>query len=422
MINRPVKPGDHVELSLTDLSYLGGAVGRTDDNLAVFASGGLPGERAVIEIDEERRRFARGHVVEVREASPERVAPPCPYFGACGGCQWQHLAYPAQIRWKTELVRRQLQRVGHLVDPPMRPMIGAAHPWNYRNQGRFSVDASGHLCFTRFHSRQLLPIDACLIMQPAVVQAMSRLQGVAPGVHQVVVRYGSRTGQFLIAPRLPEAPRDLPSGQEFYEEILLGRRYRVSAPSFFQVNTRVDTRELPSSIAAPWIAERSGSYSQADLLALLVLDRLRLTGREFVVDAYCGVGTFALLAAERAGRVVGIEEARCAVLDGEHNAVGMENVQFLVGRTEDVLGKIEWRPDAVVLDPSRLGCAPGVLRILGEMRPRTIVYVSCDPATLARDLAVLCASGFTLDEVQPIDMFPQTHHIETVSVLQADES
>jgi 23S rRNA (uracil1939-C5)-methyltransferase len=422
MSNRPVKPGDHVELSLTDLSYLGGAVGRTDGNLAVFASGGLPGERAVIEIDEVRRRFARGHVVEVREASPERVAPPCPYFGACGGCQWQHLAYPAQVRWKTELVRRQLQRVGHLVDPPVRPMIGAAHPWNYRNQGRFSVDAHGHLCFTRFHSRQLLPIDACLIMQPAVVQAMSRLQGVAPGVHQVVVRYGTRTGQFLIAPWLPDAPGDLPSGQEFYEEILLGRRYRVSAPSFFQVNTRVDTRELPLSIEAPWIAERSGSYSQADLLALLVLDRLRLTGREFVVDAYCGVGTFALLAAERAGRVVGIEEARCAVLDGEYNAVGMENVQFRVGRTEDVLGKIEGRPDAVVLDPSRLGCAPGVLRILGEMRPRTIVYVSCDPATLARDLEVLCASGFTLDEVQPIDMFPQTHHIETVSVLQADES
>lgn len=417
-----MKAGNQIELTLTDLSYLGGAVGRNEDNLAIFVSGGLPGERVVVEIEEKRRRYARGHVVAVLEPAPERVAPPCPYFGACGGCQSQHQEYAAQVRWKTEMVQRQLRRVGHFDEPPVKPMIEAAHPWGYRNQARFSVDSQGRLGFTRFQSRHLLPIDACLIMQPAIVDLMPRLQGAAPGAHQVMVRYGSRTNQFLIAPRLVDRGSDVPSGQESYEEILLGRRYRVSAPSFFQVNTRVDEREVPAAIRAPWLSTRVGAFSQADLLAMLVLDRLDLSGREFVVDAYCGVGTFALLAAERARRVLGIEEARCAVLDAEHNAAGLDNVEFLVGRTEDLLGQIKERPDAVVLDPSRTGCAPGVLHALAALRPPTIVYVSCDPATLARDLATLCAAGFRLDEVQPIDMFPQTHHVESVTVLRLSGS
>ncbi len=417
-----MKPGDRLELALTDLSYLGGAVGRNKDNLAIFVSGGLPGERVVVEVEETRHRYARAHVVEVLEPAEDRVVPPCPYFGACGGCQSQHQEYAAQVRWKTEMVRRQLQRIGHFVDPPLHPMIPAANPWQYRNQARFSVDAQGRLGFTRFHSRSLLPIESCSIMQQPIVDLMPRLQGAAPGAHQVVIRYGSRTGQFLIAPRLAGNLQDLPSGQEWYEEILLGRRYRVSAPSFFQVNTRVDERAIPDVIKAPWLPSRVAALSQVDLLALLVLDRLPLSGREFIVDAYSGVGTFALLAAERAARVIGIEEARCAVRDAEHNAADLDNVQFLTGRTEDLLGQIKERPDAVILDPSRTGCAPGVLAALAALRPSTVVYVSCDPATLARDLAMLCASGFRLDDVQPIDMFPQTHHVEIVSVLHASGS
>ncbi len=411
-----LKPGDTLELALTDLSYLGGAVGRTDENLAVFASGGLPGETVVVRLDDVRRRFGRGHVIDVLTESPERVSPSCPYFGECGGCQWQHLSYPAQVRWKTEMVRRQLQRIGHLADAPVRPMIGAACPWSYRNQARFSLDPRGQLCFTRFQSRHLLPIATCAIMQPEIVSLMPRLQGVAVKSHQVVVRYGSRTGEYLISPKL--AVPDLDTDQDNYHEVLLGRRYRVSQPSFFQVNTRVDERELPDAISARWLSRRSGQFSQAELLALLVLDRLDLAGHELVVDAYSGVGTFALLAAERARRVIGIEEARCAVLDAEHNAADVDNVRFLTGRTEDLLGTTDETPDAVILDPSRVGCAPAVLETLLRVRPPTVVYVSCDPATLARDLASLCEGGYLLEDVQPIDMFPQTHHVETVSLLR----
>jgi len=413
-----VNKKDRIELELTDLSYLGGAVGRLPDNLAVFATGGLPDERVVVEIEEVRRHYARGRVVEVQRPSAERVAPPCSYFGECGGCQWQHLTYEAHLHWKTEMLRRQLIRIAHFENPPVQPMIGAAHPWNYRNQARFSLDGEGRLCFTRPQSRTKLPIEACQILQEPIVNLMPRLQGLLPDAHQIVVRFGARTGEFLIAPALPPAASDLPSGQSFYTEILLGHSYRVSAPSFFQANTRVDERELPPSIRVEWLPDRKGGFSQAELLALLVLDRLELRGHETVIDAYGGVGTFALPIAERAGRVIGIEEAPAAVADAEYNGRDSANLSFLVGRTEDQLAALEQKPDAVVLDPSRVGCAPAVVDALAALRPPTLVYVSCDPATLARDLAGLCAQGFELRDVQPIDMFPQTHHIEAVCLLK----
>ncbi len=339
-----MKSGERLELDLTDLSYLGDGVGHVDAGFAVFVRGGLPGERALVEIDECRPRYARGHLVELLRAAPPRVEPRCPYFGACGGCQVQHLAYAEQLRWKTANLRAQLQRIGRLPDPPVLPIIPAAHPWHYRNQARFQVDTAGHLGFSRAHSRRLVLIEHCSIMQPEIVALMPRLQQLLPGAHQIVVRYGARTGQFLIAPPLPLPESELPSGQPAYEEILLGRRFRVSASSFFQVNTRVDERTVTPELRRAWppLAERAtADLSQAEVLALLVLDRLPLTGRELVVDAYCGVGTFTLLAAERASEVIGIEEARCAVRDAEYNARGVANVRFVEGRTEDRLASLD---------------------------------------------------------------------------------
>ncbi len=425
------RPGERVEVSIDDLSYLGEGVGHLEENFTIFVKEALPGERVVAVVDERRHRYARAHTVDVLAASPDRVSAPCPYFPTCGGCQVQHLAYERQVAWKTDVVRHQLQRIGKLVNPPVRPCEPAAYPWYYRNQARFSLNGQGHLCFTRGHSRHLLPIDACLIMQQPIVDLMPQLQNAAPGAHQIVVRYGARTGDYLIAPRLPSAAP--PSGQEAYREILLGQTFRVSAPSFFQVNTRVDERPLPRTIRSAWLRalaafDTAGDLttadgdpiirlSQADLLALYVLDRLELTGDEVVVDAYGGVGTFALLAAPHARQVIGIEEAKSAVLDAEANAAGRPNARFIVGRTEDELSAVEPAPDAIILDPSRVGCAPEVIQALLARPPRRIVYVSCDPATLARDLQLLCAGPFELNEVQPLDMFPQTHHIESVSLL-----
>lgn len=410
-----MRSGQRYETELTDLSYLGGAVGHIENNLAVFASGGLPGERVVVEVDDRQRRYVRAHVVDVLVPAPERVRPPCPYFGTCGGCQWQHLAYEAQLRWKTELVHRQFRRIAHLESITIEPTIGAVQPMSYRNHARFSISPDGHLAFTRFQSHDFLPIDACLIMQPEIVAVMDQLRGLPLSGHQVSIRYGSRTGQLLVAPELPVAEGRLPTGQHAYEEEFLGRRYRVSASSFFQVNTRIGPPGEGQRRGPDWLASRVTSLSQAELLALLVFEFLDVRGSDFIVDAFCGVGTFALLAAERARRVVGIEEARCAVIDAEHNARGLNNVAFLTGRTEDLLGNLDERPDAVILDPSRVGCSPRIFDILSELKPRTIVYVSCDPATLARDSGILGERGYRLDRVQPLDMFPQTHHIEAVT-------
>jgi 23S rRNA (uracil1939-C5)-methyltransferase len=414
----PLRRGQRISIDVEDLSYLGDGVGHLDGKLVVFVTGALPGERIVAEVDERRPHYVRAHVVDLIEASPERVQPPCPYFGRCGGCQVQHLDYEAQLAWKTASVSHQLRRIGHLDPGNVRPTIGAGHPWNYRNNARFSVDAEGRLGFAEPSSHRHLAVDDCQLMQPEIVAVMPRLQRVHPGAHQIVVRYGARTGQLLIDPPVDLADIGIAVKRDAYEDVLLGRTYRVSAPSFFQVNTRVDRREVIDALASEWRSRLADGYSMAELLVALVLDRLALTGAELVVDAYCGVGTFSLPIAERAREVIGVEEARSAVLDAEHNAAGLVNAQFLVGRTEDVLGSLDERPDAVVLDPSRVGCDPRVLAALANLRPSRLVYVSCDVATLARDLARLVASGFELVEVQPIDMFPQTHHVETVSQLR----
>jgi 23S rRNA (uracil1939-C5)-methyltransferase len=412
-----MRRGQRITLDVQDLSYIGDGVGHVDGKLVAFVAGALPGERVIAEVDERRPHYVRAHAVDLLTTAAERVQPPCPYFGRCGGCQVQHLSYGAQLAWKTSSVRHQLARIAHLDADKVRPTIGAGHPWNYRNNARFSVDSEGCLGFAEPGSHRHLAVDDCRIMQSEIVAVMPRLQRAHPGAHQVVVRYGVRTGQLLVAPLVDLADLGIEVKRDAYEEVLLGRTYRVSAPSFFQINTRVDRRDVIDALAPEWRGRLADGYSMAEVLVALVLDRLALTGAELVVDSYCGVGTFSLPIAERARVVIGIEEARSAVLDAEHNAAAVVNTRFLTGRAEDVLGSLDDRPDAVVLDPSRVGCAPRVLAALERLRPSRIVYVSCDVATLARDLARLVANGFDLVDVQPVDMFPQTHHVETVSLL-----
>jgi 23S rRNA (uracil1939-C5)-methyltransferase len=417
---RPRTPREfpRVELTLEGVSHLGGAIGRHND-LVYFVSYGLPGERVSAKIVDERATFARAEVEHVLAPSPERTAPPCPYFGRCGGCDWQHAAYQRQLDFKTETVREQLRRLGGFDDPPLRPMIGAIHTYGYRNHARFSARRDGTLGFTRPQSHAVLTIEHCHVVEPAVNDMLARLQGSGHRkLHQVAVRHSTRTGQSLVSPRIPDV--DLPTGQSHLEDELLGRRFRIAANSFFQVNTRPAHRELPESIAAPWLECRTGDWSQAEILALLAIDRLRPAPGETFLDAYAGVGTFALLLADRApgSRVLAIEEAASAVLDARHNATGLTNVEFLHGRVENVLPDLDYTPDGAILDPARAGCARPVLDALLARRVPRLVYVSCDPSTLARDLRILVDGGYSLRDVQPVDMFPQTYHVECVATLE----
>ncbi len=345
--------------------------------------------------------------IEVREASPARVDPPCPYFGRCGGCQLQHVDYAEQLRLKTGLVEEQLRRIGRFEDPPVAPALGMARPWGYRNHMRFTVRRDGDIGFMQRGTHRFLRIDHCLIAHDSVNATLKRAQGATTGTRQLTVRVGEATGELLIQPQLRWRPRrrPLPSGQNYYHEELGGRRFRVSAAAFFQVNTK-----------------------QAERLAGLVRERVREVQPRVVVDAYAGVGTFAaLLAGGGPWRVLTIEESAAAGDDAEVNLDGLGEVTRLVGTVEELLPGLDPEPELVIVDPPRVGLAPSVIAALLTSACRRLVYVSCDPATLARDLRLLVDGdpdaerpGFTLTAVQPLDMFPHTQHVECVATLDRE--
>jgi 23S rRNA (uracil1939-C5)-methyltransferase len=395
--DRPLVP---ITLELTGFAHGGSAVGRAPDGRVAFVAYGIPGERVVAEVTAETPSYIEATTVRVLEASPARVAPPCQYFGACGGCQLQHIAYAEQLRLKTGVVREQLQRIGRFEDAPVREMLGMSGPdgpWAYRNHMRFTVRRDGEVGFMQRGTHRFLRIDRCLIAHDEVNRILGRLQERTYGTRQASVRIGERTGEVLVQPRLqwrPGRSTHVPSGQQHFHEELLGERYRVSAPAFFQVNTQ-----------------------QAEVLATLVLERLLERRPRVVVDAYSGVGTFARLLASRVDYVLAIEGQAAAGDDAEVNLGEWPNVTRLVGDVEALLPGLDPAPDALVIDPPRAGVTRGVLDAIVASTTKRVVYVSCEPSTLARDLRILVDAGFELVEVQPVDMFPHTQHIECVSVL-----
>ena len=385
-------------LELTALGREGEALAETADGKPAFVFGGVPGETVTAEIVAERRGYAAARVVETLTPSPHRVEPECRYFGACTGCQWQHIAYERQLEMKRELLADAFRRVGGLEIEPL-PALPSPDRLGYRNHARFTVSREGgRLGYVHKERRRHVEVDECLLMAPWINEALAALQGRAAETTQLSLRYGVNTGDYLLQPTLQNPEIPLASGQTHYEEKLLGRRFRVSSPSFFQVNTR-----------------------QAERMAELAMDQLGLDGSQTVVDAYAGVAVFAALMAGRAKRVIAVEESAAALADARVNVDGVPNVELLQARTEDSLAELADEADAVLLDPPRAGCMPGALDALLDAPPPRVVYISCDPETLARDLAVLAAGPFRVEQAQPVDMFPQTHHVEAVVTLVRDD-
>jgi 23S rRNA (uracil1939-C5)-methyltransferase len=385
-------------LTLTDMAYEGHAIGRLDD-LVVFAEYGIPGEEVVVEIYRKHAGIASARVVEVLQASPDRVEAPCPYYGVCGGCHWQHISYERQLQLKRHVVQEQLRRIGKFDSQPVSETVGAANPWGYRNHLRLSAGRQGDIGFMRRGSHRFLPIDRCLIADPRINDAIALLQGKGAGLHQVELRAGVNTGDLIVQPDMTDREPSAPPGSTVYRESLLGREFQISAPSFFQSNT-----------------------PQAERLVQLVGEKLDPQPDELLVDAYAGVGTFAALFAADVRQVIGIEESPAAVADAAVNLAGLPNARFIEGKVEAVLPALQEKPDAVILDPSRVGCDPAVIEAILRLAPHKLVYVSCDPATLARDLRLLVDGGFELRDVTPLDMFPQTYHIECVANLRWSRS
>jgi 23S rRNA (uracil1939-C5)-methyltransferase len=406
-----------IELTVTTMAHGGAALGRHEGRV-VFIRGAIPGETVRAEITEDKERFAQAHVVEILTPSPDRVVPRCPHFPECGGCQWQHIEYERQLELKTEIVRDQLQRIAGLPDPSVHPTLASPSPWGYRNRITFGVSQTGQLGFKRAGSHEIVPIVECHIADPRLMVVYDDLDLNLPNLVQMTLMAGTDPDDLLIAfetekdepPRLsvdfPISCVHLVSGDQRIPVNLIGNNhvtqrvagnvYRVSAGRFFQVNTAV-----------------------AELLIEQVLEWLDPTPNDTVLDGYCGVGLFTLPLAERADAVIAVELDPGATEDLILNLDEIDNVEVIEGPVESVLPDLAGAEplQAVLLDPPRQGLDISVVDALVADGPPKIIYVSCDPATLARDVKRLARGGYVLQAVQPLDMFPQTYHIETVSRL-----
>jgi tRNA/tmRNA/rRNA uracil-C5-methylase (TrmA/RlmC/RlmD family) len=369
-----IEPGSLVRLTIDDIAFGGEGVGRVDD-FVIFVPFVAPGESVEAEVTEVKKRFARARLRQVLEPAAERVAPPCPYFGECGGCQYQHLAYPAQLRIKHKQVCDLFERIGGLDATLVDPVIPCPQPYGYRNRvmirSQWDKFKQGlNIGFLRAENRLVVDIQECKIAEPAINQQIGRVRQHPPpkGGLKVVLR---------VAPEGWQVPPD----------------------SFFQNNFFL----LPKLVET-------------------VRDRLQAGGARFLIDAYCGVGFFSIELADLVEEFAGVEVDTAAIKAARQNALARDrrNGQFLAGRAEELLphmlGRFEGGETAVILDPPRTGCPPEMLEALRQSRPRQVLYVSCHPATLARDLNVLCAGGvFELKKIVPLDMFPQTQHVECVA-------
>ena len=383
-------------LHLDDWGELGDTLAEYEGS-TINIFGGIPGEDVVAQIIRYRRRrqsYVSARVLEVLSPSPHRVEAPCRYFGACTGCQWQHIDYEHQLELKRARVSRSLKDYEALSEISVAPTMPSPQVLNYRNHARFTVRGQGRLGYVNRMSRRFVDIDECMLMDPWINEALDELQGKCEETTQLSIRLGVNAGEWLIQPTMQNSDISLKTGQTHYREKLLGHTFRIASPSFAQVNS-----------------------PQTERMIELVRRRLELRGDELLLDAYAGVGVFAALMAPYVRRVIAIEESSAAIKDAAVNTIGISNLQFIEAKTEDAIGGLEERPDAVILDPPRLGCHSEVLDALVGSRAPRVVYVSCDPETLARDLDRLVSGGYGVDSVEPLDMFPQTHHVECLATL-----
>ncbi len=434
-----------MRITITGMAYGPNAVGRADDGKVVFVAGAAPGDVVEAKITRETKGFREAVVDQIVEASPLRVQPACPYSGICGGCPWMHLGYEAQLEAKRANVVSQLTRIGGIsrerAEEQVSPCVGSKRQLGYRNKLELAAghDARG-LFMLGFHEHggQLAAAPkSCLLGAKGIEKAPGSLRGALSylqgkddlGIFRVGVRRSVRTRETEIA--LWTAPSGFPRkmaadtlasalkctsivrvmaepgkarkvkkvevlyGRGNWGETLLDNEYRISAPSFFQVNT-----------------------AQAEKMIELVIEGLEIDEGSIVADLYCGAGTFTLPLAERADFVYAVESAASSVRDLRRNMEGIEGEIEVIGgdsaRELPTLGDL----DALVVDPPRAGLGKGVPESIAASRAKRVAYVSCDPATWARDIARFAQVGYELVRATPVDLFPQTYHIETVSILR----
>jgi 23S rRNA (uracil1939-C5)-methyltransferase len=403
------------DVEIFSLVYGGDGLGRLPDGRAVFVPYVLPGEKVRLRLFDEKKSHARARLVEVITPSPERITPRCPHFGDCGGCHYQHLPYEKQLLLKRDILIDQLKRLANLMDPPVQPVVPSPHPWNYRNTVQFHLSPAGKIGYLAANSSRVVEIRECHLPEPLLNETWPKLSlEPDPALEEVELRVGVDDEILLVlegnTPLPPELEVDIRlsavylgpdqpyamAGDDFVVMQVLDRPFKVSAGSFFQVNTL-----------------------QAEAMVKLLLSILPLGPQVTLLDLYCGVGLFSAFLAPHVARCIGVEVSPWACDDFALNLDDFDNVDLYVGTTEEILPALDVSPEVVVLDPPRAGVEKTALQALVTKHPPVIAYVSCDPATLARDARFLIANGYTLEQVTPFDLFPHTYHIESISLFRA---
>ncbi|MGB2955288.1 MAG: class I SAM-dependent RNA methyltransferase [Anaerolineales bacterium] len=403
------------EVTPTVYVYGGEILARLPDGRAVFIPFTLPDERIRIRLIEEKERYARAELLEVLSASPARIEPRCVHFTHCGGCHYQHIPYQEQLIIKQAILKNQLERVGKLLDPPLSSMIPSPTAWNYRNHIQLNISESGYPGYFKHRSSQVVSIQECHLPEESLNQIWPALDlEYIPGLDRISLRSGEGGQDTMIVlessdPQPIEFAVDLPlsaihqgpggeivlAGDDFTIIEVHGFPFVVSAGSFFQVNTPV-----------------------AELIVNYLLDALPLAEHTVLLDVYCGVGLFSVFFAPLVKQIIGIESDPSAAADFLYNLAGFDSVELYDVPAEDILPYLEISPDIILLDPPRAGISKKVLDSVVSLQPDLIAYISCDPATLARDVSRLHNQGYQLQQSTPFDMFPQTYHIESVNIFQ----
>jgi 23S rRNA (uracil1939-C5)-methyltransferase len=407
-------------IQLEKYIYGGDALGRLPDGRAVFVSFGLPGEKVRVRLVEEKKNFARGEIIEILEFSPDRVSAKCKHFGECGGCHYQNLPYEKQLQIKGEILRDQLTRIGKIENPPVQPMVACPNPWNYRNHVQFHLTGDGKIgYFFPFPSgvSSVRAITECHLPELPINHLWPQLEFEADtNIQYVSIRAGKDDDLMLILESdSPEPPElEIEAGisvTHLYEEnavviagndhvviTVLDREFKVSAASFFQVNTIM--------------AEKMVNH---------LITHLPITPSSTLLDIYCGVGLFSAFFAPKCKTIIGVESSPSTCEDFVVNLDEFDNVELYEGTVEEVLPSLVGQIDNLsyaIVDPPRAGIERHALDAIVQLKPQMIAYVSCDPSTLARDARRLIESGYRLKQVTPFDLFPQTYHIESISIFE----
>ncbi|MBD8069630.1 23S rRNA (uracil(1939)-C(5))-methyltransferase RlmD [Bacillus sp. PS06] len=449
----PIEKNEYYDVTFEDLTHDGAGVAKVE-GFPIFVPNGLPEEKAKIKITKVKKGYAFGRLVELYEQSPFRVDAPCPIYKQCGGCQLQHLSYEGQLVAKRKQVEEVLTRIGHLKGVPVNPVLGMENPWRYRNKAQVPVaDREGGLIagFYQQRSHEIIDMEACMIQQEKndeVVQAVKRIcekygfraydeKNHRGTIRHIMARYGVVTGEVMVV--LITRTGELPHKNKIIEEIVATipdvksvvqniNPKRTNVIFGDETNVLWGEEYIYDSIGEIKFAISARSFYQVNpeqtkVLYDKALEYAGLTGEESVIDAYCGIGTISLFLAQKAKKVFGVEIVPEAIEDAKRNAElnNIKNAEFAVGEAEVVIP--QWKKegntaDVIVVDPPRKGCDDALLQTIIEMKPKRVVYVSCNPATLARDLRVLEDGGFKTVEVQPVDMFPHTTHCEAVAKIE----